>query len=259
VLARNSLVRAKAKAIIDWRLPVDFTDGNRSLNVVFKCLDELHAIRDTVFADWEVMTLPNATGLPDLLGSELGFIVELPDGNYFRGFLDLVMRKTGGNEVILLELKTSINPQEHSYRYSMQGTLYQLFLMALCRKYGIANENVAVNYQVFNVKQLEWLPLMFVKTKNDFKSGLQWLLASSKLNQMYLDSGTWPSSGGYGVCNSFGRICQFYGSCQNDFDKLLPMALIPDDYTYVDTRRAAIANTVVLSYAELEEVANEYA
>jgi hypothetical protein len=160
--------------------------------------------------------------------------------------------------VILLELKTSINPQEHSYKYSMQGTLYQLFLMAICRKYGILNTNVAVNYQVFNVKAREWLPMIFVKQKSDYQSALQWLLGASQVNLQYAEANSWPSSGGYGVCNSFGRMCNFYGSCQNNFENLFPLSIIPDDFVYVDSRRAASSNTLTLTFAELQETLNEY-
>lgn len=164
--------------------------------------------------DWEVAQFE---GRP---AAELSFKIDLGDGFYFRGYVDLVLRNKITGEFLILELKTSsanyVN--HHSYKNSAQAIGYSVVLDAIAP----GTSSYSVQYLVLMTKLERYETFDFPKT---FRQRVQWLqdLMWEKkslvdLVGFYGNDGIWPVHGE--SCTAFGRVCDYMDMCQLDTDRL---------------------------------------
>ena len=242
------------RAAMAWGVGLGESDGKKSIKTLVQALANFHTTVQNLGSEWETLRLVKPDG-SELIGSELGITIRLPSCS-FRLYIDVVMYNKINKTVVMVELKTSSAPKEETYKYSLQGTLYQLALMVLCKRYGILPENTTVNYQVFDTKQHAWTSMPFLKTKQEYQGAIAWLMAKDRELAFYSETNVFPQVGGYSTCMAFNRTCQFFNQCHHLPEHLLPLDVIRDDYLYDDPRAAKYPNMIEISLAELAEGAN---
>lgn len=160
--------------------------------------------------DWEVAVF---AGKP---AAELSFRIDLGDGFYYRGYVDLVLRNKISNEFMILELKTSsANYVNHyAYKNSAQAIGYSVVL----DKIAPGTSAYSVQYLVYMTKLERFEPFDFPKT---FRQRVQWLqdLMWDKkqivdMVAFYGNDGIWQVRGE--SCVDFGRVCDYMDMCGMD-------------------------------------------
>jgi hypothetical protein len=157
--------------------------------------------------DWEVASF---NGKP---AAELSFRIDLGDGFYFRGYVDLVLRNKITGEFLILELKTSsanyVNTA--SYKNSAQAIGYSVVLDTIAP----GTSSYSVQYLVYMTKAERYEVFDFPKT---FRQRVQWLqdLMWDKkqivdMVSFYGNDGVWQVRGE--SCTDFGRPCDFMDMC----------------------------------------------
>lgn len=253
LLRGESLPKASLRAMAAWSMPLNAMEGKKSAATLLQAVQEFNAGIANVLGTWEVLRLREADGT-HFLGSELGFQIQLPN-SVFRMYLDLVLHNPVDDSVVLLELKTAGKPAEETYRYSLQGTIYQLILRVLAKRYGLNPINTAVNYQVFDTNEFTWHPMPFVKTRLEYQNALGWLMAKDAEIGTYISTDIWPQVGGRETCMSFFKRCPHYGQCHMDADNVYPLALIPEEFKYEDSQAMRAKNVLSVTLDELKEMA----
>jgi hypothetical protein len=164
--------------------------------------------------EWEVAQF---NGRP---AAELGFKIDLGDGFYFRGYVDLVLRNKINGEYLILELKTSsANYVNHyGYKNSAQAIGYSVVLDTIAP----GTSSYAVQYLVYMTKLQRFEAFDFPKT---FRQRVQWLqdLMWDKkqivdMVAFYRNDGVWQVRGE--SCTDFGRVCDYMDMCGLDTDRL---------------------------------------
>lgn len=152
---------------------------------------------------------------------ELSFRIDLGNGFYFRGYVDLVLRHKVSGEYVILELKTSsANYVNHlAYKNSAQAIGYSVVLDTIAP--GISS--YAVQYLVYMTKLDRFEVFEFPKT---FRQRVQWLqdLMWDKkqvvdMVAFYGNDGIWQVRGE--SCMNFGRPCDYMDMCGMDTKRLV--------------------------------------
>jgi hypothetical protein len=177
--------------------------------------------------DWKVLDMP------ELYGVELGFAIHFPSGAWERGFIDLVLQNKTSGEVIVLEIKTSGNPQvstEAKWINSPQGIMYLLILDYLLAKRGVALNN-RVLYIEYNKKHKQYTIFPFEKTlaeRVDFLISIRYDVESRSQLPKTL---RWFKSGN---CISYNRQCRYFGVCDLNIELEYPMVHITKDLYHIE-------------------------
>lgn len=152
--------------------------------------------------------------------AELSFRIDLGNGFYFRGSVDLVLKHTESGQYLILENKTSsANYVNHySYKNSAQAIGYSVILDTIAP--GVSS--YGVQYLVYMTKLERFEAFDFPKT---FRQRVQWLqdLLWDKrtimdMSNFYGLDGVWPVRGE--SCTDFGRVCDFMDICGMDTSTL---------------------------------------
>lgn len=153
--------------------------------------------------------------------AELSFRINLGDGFYYRGYVDLVLVHKPTGQYLILELKTSsatwVNP--YMYKNSGQAIGYSVVLDAIAP--GISS--YGVQYLVWLTKLERFEPFDFPKT---FRQRIQWLQdlmwdkkQVMELTEFYGTDGVWPIRGE--SCTRFGSVCDYMDLCQQNTERLV--------------------------------------
>lgn len=147
---------------------------------------------------------------------ELGFIIHLPNGFKYRGFVDAVLRNDETGEVVVLECKTSSANTVHSatYRNSAQAIGYSIVLDRIFS----ALSSYRVIYLVYSTKQYEYESLSFQKSYVQRARWIRELILDCDNIASYTSSSLFPMRGE--SCMSFFRECKFLGLCEMTNDRL---------------------------------------
>ena len=186
--------------------------------------------------EWEVAFF---NGKP---AAELGFCIDLGDGFYYRGYVDLVLRNKETGEYLILELKTSsANYVNHySYKNSAQAIGYSVVLDTIAP--GVSS--YGVQYLVYMTKLERFEAFDFPKT---FRQRVQWLQdlmwdkkQLMELVNFYGNDGIFPTHGE--SCTNFGRLCDYLDICGLDTKSLTvplneSMLVDPKEYEFNFTLR----------------------
>lgn len=153
--------------------------------------------------DWELVYYK---GKP---ACELSFRIQLPDGFYYRGFVDAVLQHKETKQVMVLELKTTsaTNFNAAEYKNSAQAIGYSIVLDVLFPEIS----SYEVLYLVYLTKKFTYEPLPFTKSYLQRALWIRELLLDVEVIKMYEESGVYPMRGE--SCYNYYRECSYYGLC----------------------------------------------
>lgn len=152
--------------------------------------------------------------------AELSFKIDLGDGVYYRGYVDLILRHKITGEFMILELKTSsANYVNHyTYKNSAQAIGYSVVL----DKIAPGTTSYGVQYLVWMTKLDRYEAFDFPKT---FKQRVHWIqdLLWDKKNLLdlvgfYGNDGVWQTRGE--SCVRFNRVCEYMDICGQQTERL---------------------------------------
>lgn len=139
---------------------------------------------------------------------ELSFIINLPDGYKYRGYVDAVLQHKQSKEVLVLENKTtSGSANSATFKNSGQALGYSVVLDILFPEMS----SYEVLYLVYETKTMEFVELPFTKSLLQRALWLQELLIDTKMISMYDSYGSYPMHGE--SCYAWFRDCEYLSLC----------------------------------------------
>lgn len=139
---------------------------------------------------------------------ELSFLITLPNGFKYRGFLDAVLKHKVSGEVLVLECKTSSSAANSAtFKNSGQAVGYSVVLDILFPSLS----SYTVLYLVYETKSYEFVQLPFRKSLLQRALWLQELLIDAQMVELYASYGIYPMHGE--ACFDFFRECEYLGLC----------------------------------------------
>lgn len=147
---------------------------------------------------------------------ELSFLIHMPDGFVYRGFVDAVLINTDTGEIMVLELKTtsSYSINAATYKNSAQAIGYSVVLDHMFPE----RSSYEVLYLVYKTKSREYEMLPFTKSYLQRALWLRELLLDIELIKMYESNDCYPMHGE--SCLPFFRECEYLYTCTLSTDKL---------------------------------------
>lgn len=218
LLCGKSISYAIVQAIANYRFdkiyPIDAALAEKSL---FHCIEALKKFNEKelaeITADWEPLTLPD--GRP---ASEVGFAIRLPNGYYYRGFVDFILQNRKTKKLLTTEIKTSgANViYESSYRMSLQGTVYAIIAEYIAHMMGI-EADISCVYIIQATRLKRFDTFSFPKTPDTRIAFLRDTLSEVSIIGHYRErGGAFPK---HGNCHgAFNSTCEFYGMCEIDYE-----------------------------------------
>jgi len=147
---------------------------------------------------------------------ELSFVIHLPDGYKYRGFVDAVLRHKVTGEVLVLECKTTnaVAVNLAQYKNSAQGIGYSIVLDQLFPELS----SYKVLYLVYQTKSEFFVQLPFDKSYYSRALWIQELLLDIEVIKMYEGLSIYPMRGE--SCYSFFRECEYLQVCTLPTERL---------------------------------------
>lgn len=200
---------------LGWK-PELFADNpkqNKSFAAAVFAIDKFRVMLDEGYLDgFSLVTYEGKSAC------ELSFLISLPNGFKYRGFVDAVLKHDKTGEVIVLECKTSsattLNPA--TYKNSAQAIGYSIVLDAIFPELS----SYRVLYLVYSTKQLQYDQLEFTKSYVQRARWIRELVLDTEILSTYNQNNLYPMRGE--SCFSYFRECQYMGLCQMDTDRLVP-------------------------------------
>lgn len=232
----NDRDRSILATYLSWSASFDDTqDRNpkKTLWHAINAVDTFRGVRNTYFGQYE---LAYFDGKP---ATELGFSIDLGDGCFYRGFLDVLLRHRLSGEFGVEENKTTkfrtIN--EAQYRNSGQALGYSIIIDAVAAKLGISiSEAYKVHYAIWksaggDTGRGEWEMMPFEKNHTSRALWIKNLLIDKAHIMEYASDGYFPMHGE--SCYGFFRVCPYFGICEMSNRALVgetvPVKYEPDD------------------------------
>lgn len=192
-------------------LLADNPKQNKSFWLAVAAVQKFHHLYHTAgyLNDWELVYYE---GKPAV---ELGFIIHLPGGFKYRGFVDAVLRNKITGAIRVLECKTTsarLHPAQ--YKNSAQAIGYSIVLDHLFPELS----SYDVLYLVYKTKELEYEQLEFHKSYLLRALWLQELLLEVEEIKRYEDIGVYPMHGE--SCYNFYRECDYLNLCTLSTERL---------------------------------------
>jgi hypothetical protein len=197
---------------IIWRMFLGFyanlADNNPKQNKSFYlaviAIQRLISLRANGFLDeYELLEYNGRSA------KELSFRIELPDGFYFRGSVDAVLRHKVTGKILVLECKTSsstnLNPT--TFKNSSQAVGYSVVLDTVAPDI----VNYEVLYLVYLTKDMTYETLRFPKTYLQRATWIQELLLDVETIKLYDSVGVYPMRGE--SCSAWFRDCEYLNQC----------------------------------------------
>ena len=173
---------------------------------------------------------------------ELSFIINLPNGFKYRGFVDAVLQHDITGEVIVLEAKTSSATSVNSatYKNSAQAVGYSIVLDVIFPELS----SYEVLYLVYSTKSYEYTRLNFTKNFVQRARWIQELVLDVELIDKYDERDMYPMHGE--SCYSYFRECAYMNLCQMDTSRLTS-SLTQDEETEIDRKNSEYEINVTLA------------
>lgn len=213
VLEDKSLDEIYWRLFLRWK-PELFAENpkqNKSFASAIFAVQKFIALREQGFLDG--YRLVSYNGKP---ACELSFIIHLPNGYKYRGFVDAVLQHDTTGEVIVLECKTSsaatLNPA--TYKNSSQAIGYSVVLDAIFP----ALSSYKVIYLVYSTKEYSYEHLVFSKSYAQRARWIRELVLDVDSISSYESSDLYPTRGE--SCFSYFRECEYMNLCHMSTDRL---------------------------------------
>lgn len=161
--------------------------------------------------------------------TELSFLIDLPNGFKFRGFVDAVLQHEVTGKVLVLEVKTTnaatVNPAQ--YKNSAQAIGYSVVLDAIFPELS----SYQVLYLVYQTKSEEFVQLPFEKSYYARALWLRELMLDIDVISMYEENQLYPMRGE--SCFTFFRECEYLQVCTLSTERLTTK-LTPEEEEKLD-------------------------
>lgn len=177
---------------------------NKSIWAAITAIRRFISIRaQGVLKNWELLSV---NGKP---ATELGFRITFPDGFKYRGFVDVVLRHSITNEIMVVELKTSsaANLNAAMYKNSAQGVGYSIVLDVIAPDVSAYK----VLYLIYKTKEAEYVTMEFKKSYVQRALWIRELLLDIETIKLYENAEVYPMHGE--SCFSFFRECEYINLC----------------------------------------------
>jgi len=177
---------------------------NKSFWLAMGAIRSFIALRNCGFLnEWELVYVD---GKP---ATELSFRISLPDGYYYRGFVDAVLRNRNTGKIMVLECKTSSTTNLHPamYKNSAQAIGYSVVLDSLFPDLS----SYEVLYLIYLTKGMTYEQYSFTKSYLQRALWIQELLLDVDTIKLYEKAGVYPMHGE--SCYSFFRECEYFQTC----------------------------------------------
>ena len=147
---------------------------------------------------------------------ELSFIIHLPNGYKYRGYVDAVLQNAETGEIMVLECKTSSAAVIHqaTYRNSAQAIGYSIVLDALFPELS----SYKVLYLVYSTKEYEYEALVFNKSYVMRARWIRELILECETLSLYIEHDIFPMHGE--SCMDYFRECKYLGLCEMTTERL---------------------------------------
>lgn len=216
-LGLTPLQCATWKMFLSWEVAIDETKPKSKKSFHSACLaveKYQQQFLSLLTNEWE---LAYFEGKPAV---ELGFIVELPNGYYYRGFVDAVLVHKKEKRFRVLEIKTTglAVVDVAQYKNSFQGVGYGVILDQLAASMDYIADYY-VDYLVYKTGSQEFLTFPFLKTGYQRAKWLSQLLVETDTIELYLQRELFPMHGQ--SCFNFYRQCQYFGICERRNEELV--------------------------------------
>lgn len=214
VLEGKSIEQCLYEAFIEWEVDLDADNPKqkKSFWSALAAIIQFHSMRSNGYL--EGYELVYYQGTPS---SELSFVLELPDGFHYVGFIDAVLQHRETHKVMVLENKTTssyaVNPAQ--YKYSGQALGYSIVLDVLFPELSAYE----VTYLIYQTKSQEFVQMMFEKSYYSRALWIRELLMDIDTIKMYEEAGIYPLHGE--SCFQFGRECEFFQICTLSTERLI--------------------------------------
>ena len=206
ILEHKSLNQTMWEAFIEWEVDLlhDNPRQNKSFWGALVALKQFHSMHSNGYLDG--YELVQYKGKP---ATELSFVIHLPDGFKYRGFVDAVLQHKISGAVMVLEVKTTnataVNPAQ--YKNSAQAIGYSIVLDALFPTLSAYE----VLYLVYQTKSESYQQLPFEKSYYSRALWIRELLLDIECIKMYEETEIYPMHGE--SCYSYFRECEYLNIC----------------------------------------------
>lgn len=184
--------------------------------------------------------------------TELSFVIHLPDGFKYRGFVDAVLQHTITGEVLVLECKTTnaatVNPAQ--YKNSAQAIGYSIVLDALFPTLSAYK----VLYLVYQTKSESYVQLPFDKSYYSRALWIRELLLDIDVIKMYEEAEIYPMRGE--SCYSFFRECEYLQTCTLSTERLTS-PITPEEAAKLEEQLNSFQINITLDQLIAAQVAKE--
>lgn len=194
-----------------WENLIDDETGKEKKKTFWFALhaiDKFVGVRKGQFSNCDVATINGRSA------KELGFSIDLGDGFYYRGFVDLVLLNKMRRELLVLENKTTgfRTPHEATYENSAQALGYSLVLDQIVPLMDIPlNSSFKVYYPVYSSVAMEWNVFDFSKSHTSRALWIKNILLDKQHIMERAEEGYFPMYGE--SCYAFFRPCPHFGIC----------------------------------------------
>ncbi len=202
--------RAMMDCFLAWDgdLEIQKEKSKKSIWYALLATDKFIFMQHSILPGWEIATFK---GKPAV---ELAFKLDLGNGYYYLGHIDLILYHLIQKKYMILELKTTsfTSVSEATYKNSAQALGYSLILDRLVTKSGEdAVASYTVLYLVYKTGSQEFEALPFLKTRSQRASFLIELAMDCTMLDFYKENNYYPARGE--SCYSYFRECEFFGIC----------------------------------------------
>lgn len=212
-LENKSMDEIYWRLFLQWK-PELFADNpkqNKSFATAIFAVQKFIAMRNEGYLDgYELVTYK------DKPACELSFIIHLPGGYKYRGFVDAVLQHSITGKVVVLECKTSsattLNPA--TYKNSAQAIGYSIVLDAIFPTLS----SYEVIYLVYSTKEYSYEQLVFSKSYAQRARWIKELVLDVELIGSYESNDLYPMHGE--SCFSYFRECEYMNLCHMSTDRL---------------------------------------
>ena len=201
-------------AFLHWKL--DLFDANDKQNKSFwtalTAIQQFYRIAKTgAFKDYELVYYNEIPAI------EFAFRVDLGDGFYLRGFVDVILRHIPTKKIVVLEIKTSsaVNLNPATYKNSSQALGYSVVLDKLFPLLS----SYEVIYFVWLTKKLTYERFDFTKSYVQRALWIREILLEKEKILLYENAGVYPMHGE--SCFDFYRECQYLNICTMSTSRLI--------------------------------------
>lgn len=192
-----------------------FLENSKQNKSFWACLFAIQAfqysILNSYLSDYELVYYE---GKPAV---ELSFVIYLPGGYKYRGFVDAVLRNKFNGEILVLEVKTSSSSSLYpaQYQNSSQAVGYSIVLDHIFKDLS----SYKVLYLPYKTKDMVFEPLPFTKSFLQRALWIQEILLDTQAITAYDTIGIFPMHGE--SCYNWYRECEYFGTCTLATERLV--------------------------------------